>query len=907
MRKVGLLFALLVGVGIVAKAPAQVLLDPIQIGGQIPRQIAVNTAANKIYVANTQSQDLGIYDATSFVRLKTIRTPQSGWGIAFNPSTNKIYLSGPKLTVVDALTETVSSSVTLPRVGNTIAINTATNRVFVTVDNTGNNFFVIDGTSLAVLQNFAVGGRPQQIAVNQVTNEIYTANFNDNTVTAINGSTFARTTISLGAESNSPIGIAVNTLTNRVFVTRTNPNRVTTINGATKSVINSLAVPAGYANWASVDESSNTLLFTQAQGGKLAFQTQAPIATTQVTVGANPTGALAVPAVNRYFTADGGSNTITVGNLATKASIATVITGAYIRSYALDLTNNVAVLGTELETAIQKADLSTGVVTRLTPLAYTPTQIAVDPANNVIYALEAPRTLRAYDSTTGALLGSRVLGSGTVRQLIVPGPGRIVSVDSTGSVLESLGSTLTAGFTTALPTGTYSVARLFVNAGLGRLYVLANRGTATWGLFSLDLTTGADTNPVVDIVGASQGSTIDAVANKLYVAATEAGVTGYKTVDLNLLTVSPVTAFGATIEGISLSSNANEIYVASSNFAYRVNAATGSVLSSVATPNTLRQLATIAGRRIIGFDQGGANLQVIQEPNGSSVAVSAVAATPGATVALQATLTQAPGGTAVAGKTLRFFVDATEVGNAVTGADGSATLNTALAADLAAGPHVIFATFDGEPALAGTTGSASLSITKNNTVSWAGNRSGMISQVVALRGNLKNTTLNQPYPDKTLTFRVGSIILGTAVTGADGNADLSVALPDTLVAGVNVLTVSFAGDAVAQASTFNASLTVTKSATTLWVGNRSGKAGVPLNFRTLLQRAGDRAGIAGRTVTITIAGGTPITLVTGADGFADTTQNVPALAPGTYPITVTFAGDGAYLSTTGTGTLTILP
>jgi len=88
----------------------------------------------------------------------------------------------------------------------------------------------------------AVGNAPMQIAVNPVTNLVYVANLNDNTVSVIDGtSNTVVATISVGVV---PEVVAVNTATNRIYVANSNSNNISVIDGSTNIVIDTIASAA---------------------------------------------------------------------------------------------------------------------------------------------------------------------------------------------------------------------------------------------------------------------------------------------------------------------------------------------------------------------------------------------------------------------------------------------------------------------------------------------------------------------------------------------------------------------------------------------------------------------------------------------------------------------------------------
>src|SRR5216684_2906211 len=86
--------------------------------------------------------------------------------------------------------------------------------------------------ALPLLPTVAAGSMPYSVAVNQVTNKIYVANYGSNTVTVIDGATNAPITVNVGG---APSSVAVNPVTNKIYVANYNSNTVTVIDGATNS------------------------------------------------------------------------------------------------------------------------------------------------------------------------------------------------------------------------------------------------------------------------------------------------------------------------------------------------------------------------------------------------------------------------------------------------------------------------------------------------------------------------------------------------------------------------------------------------------------------------------------------------------------------------------------------------
>ena len=180
--------------------------------------------------------------------MATVTVGTSPFGVAFNPNTDKIYVSnflGNTVSVINSATDTVIGS---PIAVGThpwgVGVNPTTNKIYVSSLG-GNNVSVINGaTDTVVGSPIAVGAGPYGVGVNPTTNKIYVANNGGNTVSVINGVT--DTVIASPAVGTGPYGIGVNPTTNKIYVSNDNGSSVSVINGATGTVIGSpIAVGAG--------------------------------------------------------------------------------------------------------------------------------------------------------------------------------------------------------------------------------------------------------------------------------------------------------------------------------------------------------------------------------------------------------------------------------------------------------------------------------------------------------------------------------------------------------------------------------------------------------------------------------------------------------------------------------------
>jgi YVTN family beta-propeller protein len=207
--------------------------------GCSPNNVAVNPATNQIYVTGYWSgcNILTVIDGVTGVTT-SLTSGYQPISIAVNPVTDTIYVANygdNDVTVIDGNTET---TFTVP-VGNHpvgVAVDSVTNQIYVA--NLGDNTAtVIDGNTNSAIGTVPTGQAPTYVAANPATGMIYVANAGDNTVTAINESTNIPASLSAGSY---PRYIAVDQVHNKVYVADYGygNNVVTLIDGASNTTTN---------------------------------------------------------------------------------------------------------------------------------------------------------------------------------------------------------------------------------------------------------------------------------------------------------------------------------------------------------------------------------------------------------------------------------------------------------------------------------------------------------------------------------------------------------------------------------------------------------------------------------------------------------------------------------------------
>jgi YVTN family beta-propeller protein len=253
--------------------------------GAAPVSIAVNPANGMAYVANSSDGTVSVLDGKSDAVIATVPIGSHPYSIAANPSTGKVYAThtfGDQLSILDGKTNTaseiktgssdlvtisvrtgtiyllgyggpvkvldsVTQKLTERPVGRHawgLTLNDATGAVYVTrIENGDLAEIGPDSPNPRVL---SAGAIPCAIAVNPQTNQLYVANYGDDTVSIINAATGRKSaTVPVGRH---PKAIAFDAGRNRVYVANTSDGTVTVINATDNRVVATL--PAGKSPYA---------------------------------------------------------------------------------------------------------------------------------------------------------------------------------------------------------------------------------------------------------------------------------------------------------------------------------------------------------------------------------------------------------------------------------------------------------------------------------------------------------------------------------------------------------------------------------------------------------------------------------------------------------------------------------
>jgi YVTN family beta-propeller protein len=289
-----------------------------------------------------------------------------------------------------------------------VAVNLITNIIFVANQNS-NSVTVIFGAS-NLSGTVAVGYSPVAIAVNPVTNKIYVANRGGNAaVTVIDGVTYSTASIVTG--QLTPVAIVVNPVTNRIYVANQNSNTVTVVDGYTNSVIANVWVGV-HPNALAINAVTNKVYIADLQySGWIAVIYGASNYAAGIYTGGGDPYAVAVNAkTNRVYVANLG-HSLSVIDGASDSLITNVDLG--------DDTYPDAVAVNPASNKIYVSDSGTGSVSVIDGVSNTPISVAVpgapgppavNPATNKIYVTLDSGYVAAIDGVNDSVAGKASTG-----------------------------------------------------------------------------------------------------------------------------------------------------------------------------------------------------------------------------------------------------------------------------------------------------------------------------------------------------------------------------------------------------------------------------------------------------------------------------------------------------------------
>ncbi len=302
------------------------VINVIPVGGE-PRELAVDSSRNRLYVINGQESSVSVIDITSDLDavIATITVGLNPASIAINESTGRLYvgnLGDGTISVLDinndqnTLVDTISSGPFFDdRIFNYIAINESLNRLY-TLSHNDVALKVFDTTNdqnILIQSIPLLGASSGDVVIDETTQRGYVADEGSETLEVIDLTT--NTVIADVELTNCPLNIGINTETGRAYVVGDGGALDTIIDTNTNQVIGELTYPNANGIDLQVSELLNRVyVINQSVSTLTVIDTTNDIhvVVATVPVGLYPSSIAINDSTSRVYISNFGENTVSV-------------------------------------------------------------------------------------------------------------------------------------------------------------------------------------------------------------------------------------------------------------------------------------------------------------------------------------------------------------------------------------------------------------------------------------------------------------------------------------------------------------------------------------------------------------------------------------------------------------------
>jgi len=400
-------------------------------------------------------------------------------------------------------TPVVTSTIAVGAAPFGIAVDQLTDAIYV-ANEEDNSVSVINGLTDSVTSTIGVGKQPEQVAIDQSNDTIYVVNTGDNSVSVINGLTDSvTTTISVGWV---PQGIAVNSITHFVYVVNSGDNSLSVINGMTNSVTSTIQV-GGYPFGVGVNPSTNTVYVTNVDDDSVSvINGMTNSVTFTIPVGVFPYGIAVNPSTNTIYVVNTG-HTDNFGTIPSSLSVIdgstgtvthTVLEGLCAYGVAVNSSTNAVYVADAFDNSVWVLDGSTNSATHRVATGRYPYGIAVDPARSALFTsnyLDSSVSVLIEMPTPSTPIITNLPSSGTYGGSFTP------TVTTTGDGQTSVSSATTNVCTVSSGTVNYvgvGTCTLVAHVGTGTNYASADGSSQSFTVISSHSPNSVSVQSVVD-------------------------------------------------------------------------------------------------------------------------------------------------------------------------------------------------------------------------------------------------------------------------------------------------------------------------------------------------------------------------------------------------------------------------
>ncbi|WP_445518490.1 beta strand repeat-containing protein [Streptomyces sp. NEAU-174] len=325
------------------------------------------------------------------------------------------------------------------------------------------------------------------------------------------------------------------------------------------------------------------------------------------------------------------------------------------------------------------------------------------------------------------------------------------------------------------------------------------------------------------------------------------------------------------------------------------------VTTSAIPVGTHAVTATYAGNGDVAASTDTGSVTVGQGASTTTVSVSPASPVCGEAITICAQVTVSPPSTCTPTGTVTFVITGGPTLTGTLNASGQACVTTSA---LTAGSYTVTATYGGSTDIAGSTGTASVTVGQGvSGISASISPSPSVcGEPVTICADVSVAPPSTCIPTGNVTFAVSG---GPTLTGTLDAAGQACVTTSAIPVGTHSVTITYPGDGDVLGSATTLPLTVNQasSTTTLTITPPSSSCGESVTLCAQVTTTPPGTCAPTGTVTFTIAGGPTLTGTLNGSGQACVTTS--AIPVGTHAVTATYSGDTGVAGSSASGSVTV--
>jgi YVTN family beta-propeller protein len=401
--------------------------------GAGPTTIAFDPRSDEILVANQGSNNLTVFNGSSYRFVETLRL-NFPYSVTLDPETNEIDVIGEAglsghwyaeglYDSNDSVAWSVWPTLSLSSPSLSAALDPENGYLY--VPTTADQVQVLNAANGASVGTVDVGSDPSSAAICSGPNAIVVTNSGSNNVTIINATDNATRTVTVGGDPQQVVCTG-----SAAFISNADTDTLSVLNATSGQVIATLRL--GDAPWAMAYPPSLDVVLSAGGQGLYELGTSSGSEVANVTVGPNPQSIVFAPTTGRVYVSNAGDGTLSTLTTSPLRVSATSSVGDDPIGVAFDNDTGQLVVALAGSAEAEVVSPLTGSALSTTPVGGFPDGVLFDPDDNALYVTNfGSANVSVLSATTYAVEASIDLpfGSGPAWPALDPSNGQLFIPD----------------------------------------------------------------------------------------------------------------------------------------------------------------------------------------------------------------------------------------------------------------------------------------------------------------------------------------------------------------------------------------------------------------------------------------------------------------------------------------------